>query len=57
LAHKFCATNVANANDKFIIGIIASVSTFDAAVNHAITLLQKLFITACTANAHTATNE
>lgn len=56
-AHKFCATNVASANDKFMIGIIARVSTLDAAVNPAITLLPKPFITACTANAHTATNE
>ena len=40
-----------------MIGIIARVSTLEAAVNPAITLLPKLFITACTAKAHTATNE
>ena len=56
-AHKFCATKVDNAKDRFMIGIIANVSTLEAAVYQAITLSQNQFITACTANAHTATKD
>ena len=53
--HKFCATKVAKAEDKFIIGIIANVSTFDAAVNHATISLQNQFITHCVASIPTDT--